>query len=299
MQFIPPGTNVDFVGKRRIALLLSLALVVLSLLYLILEGPRYGIDFSGGTLLQVKFDREVDADRLRDILGKAGLGDAILQPFGKGEYLIRSKVSSGEIKGLRAKVEEALRAELGEGFEIRRVEMVGPKVGRDLRSKGLKAVIFALIGILIYISWRFEFRFALGAVVALVHDVIITLGVFALSGRELNLPVVAALLTIVGYSLNDTMVIYDRIRANMKKLSGPREGIINRRVNETLSRTILTSLTTLITVVVLFLWGGGVIEDFAFALIVGIIVGTYSSIYVASPVVLFLEGKGKKGQVTP
>lgn len=296
MQLIPAGINLDFVGKRRIALLVSLVLVVLSLAYLILEGPRFGIDFSGGTLLQVKFETPPKADDLRTILAKVGLSDAILQPFGEGEYLIRTKASSEELKGLRAKVEGALKEAIGEAFEIRRVEMVGPKVGHDLRNKGLKAVIFALIGILIYISWRFEFRFALGAVIALIHDVIITLGAFAISGRELNLPIVAALLTIVGYSLNDTIVIYDRIRENMKKLTGPLEGIINRSVNETLSRTILTSLTTLITVVVLFLWGGGIIEDFAFALIVGILVGTYSSIYIASPVVLFLEKKGRKSR---
>lgn len=296
MQFIPPHTNIDFVGKRGVALLVSLVLVVLSLLYLIVKGPKYGIDFSGGTLLQVKFDQKVNPDHLRGILKKVGLGDAILQPFGEGEYLIRSKVSSGELKGLRAKVDEALREAFGQGFQIQRVEMVGPKVGQDLRNKGLKAVIFALIGILIYTSWRFEFRFAVGAVVALIHDVIITLGAFAVTGRELNLPIVAALLTIVGYSLNDTIVVYDRIRENIKKVGGPLKVIINRSINETLSRTILTSFTTLITVVVLFLLGGGIIEDFSFTLIVGIIVGTYSSIYIASPIVLFLERERKKSR---
>ncbi|RLA85157.1 MAG: protein translocase subunit SecF [Deltaproteobacteria bacterium] len=295
MEIVRPGTNIDFVGKRKYALFASLLLVVLSLALLLIQGPHYGIDFSGGTLIQVRFEEKVEADRLRGVLGKVGLGDAILQPFGgAGEYLIKTKLTSGKLRGLRARIEEAFREELGSGFEIRRVEMVGPKVGRDLRSKGIKAVIFALIGILIYISWRFEVRFALGAVAALVHDVIITLGAFTASGRELNLPVVAALLTIVGYSLNDTIVVYDRIRENMKKLGTALDAIINRSINETLNRTILTSLTTLITVVVLFFLGGGIIKDFAFALIVGIVVGTYSSIYIASPIVLFLERAQRK-----
>ena len=195
-------------------------------------------------------------------------------------------------------IKEGLRKAFGEGsFEIRRVEMVGPKVGKDLRQKGIKAIIFALIGILIYVSWRFEFRFAVGAVVALAHDVMITLGVFSLLDKEISLPVLAAFLTIVGYSLNDTIVVYDRIRENMRKRGNePFSRVINRSINETLSRTILTSLTTLIVVVVLFVLGGGVIHNFALALLVGIIVGTYSSIYVASPVVLYWQREGDRGK---
>ncbi|RLA96448.1 MAG: protein translocase subunit SecF [Deltaproteobacteria bacterium] len=299
MDFIPPGTRIDFVGKRRYALLLSLLLIGAGLLSLLLHGgPRYGIDFAGGTLVQVKFSKAVGLKEIRKALQGLGFGDAVLQPFGQeGEFLIRMKRTTGELRGLSARIEEAFRKQFGEGtFEIRRVEMVGPKVGRDLRVKGLKAIIFALVGILLYISWRFEFRFALGAVAALIHDVLVTVGIFSMTNREISLPVVAALLTIVGYSLNDTIVVYDRIRENMRKVQGVLEEVINRSINETLSRTILTSLTTLIVVVVLFLIGGGIVRDFAFALIVGVIVGTYSSIYIASPLVISLERRTKRGR---
>jgi len=299
MDFVPPGTRIDFVGKRRYALLLSLLLIGAGLLSLLLHGgPRYGIDFAGGTLVQVKFSKAVGLKEIRRALQGLGFGDAVLQPFGQeGEFLIRMKRTTGELRGLSSRIEEAFRKQFGEGtFEIRRVEMVGPKVGRDLRVKGLKAIIFALVGILLYISWRFEFRFALGAVAALVHDVLVTVGIFSMTNREISLPVVAALLTIVGYSLNDTIVVYDRIRENMRKVQGALEEVINRSINETLSRTILTSLTTLIVVVVLFLIGGGIVRDFAFALIVGVIVGTYSSIYIASPLVISLERRTKRGR---
>jgi preprotein translocase subunit SecF len=174
--------------------------------------------------------------------------------------------------------------------EVRRAEMVGPQVGKDLRKKGLMAILYAMIGILIYITWRFEFRFALGAIIALIHDVLITLGIFSLLGKEINLPTIAAFLAIIGYSLNDTIIVYDRIRENMGKLA--RESfvtVINRSINETLSRTIITSATTLLVVLALFIFGGGVIHDFAFALLVGIIVGTYSSIFVASPILISWE----------
>jgi len=167
--------------------------------------------------------------------------------------------------------------------------MVGPKAGKELRRKGFWAIVYSIIGLLIYISWRFEFRFAIGAILALVHDVLVTIGVFSMMNKEFNLPILAAILTIVGYSLNDTIVVFDRIRENMRKMKGVKfEELVNRSINETLSRTILTSLTTLIAVVVFFLFGGGVIRDFAFALIIGIVTGTYSSIYIASPVVIDL-----------
>ena len=298
MEFIKPGINIDFVGKRRYAFALSALLIIAGVVSLILHGgPNYGIDFAGGTLVQVKFQKGVKIEELRKVVGGLGLGEVLIQTFGsKDEFLIRLERSSGELKGLSSMIEEGLRKAFGEGsFEIRRVEMVGPKVGRDLRQKGIKAIIFALIGILIYVSWRFEFRFAVGAVIALAHDVMITLGVFSLLDKEISLPVLAAFLTIVGYSLNDTIVVYDRIRENMRKGGNePFSKVINRSINETLSRTILTSLTTLIVVVVLFILGGGVIHNFALALLVGIIVGTYSSIYVASPVVLHWEREGDR-----
>ncbi len=300
MEFIRPGIDIDFVGKRRYAFALSALLIIAGIVSLILHGgPNYGIDFAGGTLLQVKFQKGVKIEELREVVRRLGLGEVLIQTFGsKDEFLIRLERSSGELKGLSSMIKEGLRKAFGEGsFEIRRVEMVGPKVGKDLRQKGIKAIIFALIGILIYVSWRFEFRFAVGAVVALAHDVMITLGVFSLLDKEISLPVLAAFLTIVGYSLNDTIVVYDRIRENMRKRGNePFSRVINRSINETLSRTILTSLTTLIVVVVLFVLGGGVIHNFALALLVGIIVGTYSSIYVASPVVLHWQKKGDRGK---
>ncbi len=300
MEFIRPGIDIDFVGKRRYAFALSALLIIAGIVSLILHGgPNYGIDFAGGTLLQVKFQKGVKIEELREVVRRLGLGEVLIQTFGsKDEFLIRLERSSGELKGLSSMIKEGLRKAFGEGsFEIRRVEMVGPKVGKDLRQKGIKAIIFALIGILIYGSWRFEFRFAVGAVVALAHDVMITLGVFSLLDKEISLPVLAAFLTIVGYSLNDTIVVYDRIRENMRKRGNePFSRVINRSINETLSRTILTSLTTLIVVVVLFVLGGGVIHNFALALLVGIIVGTYSSIYVASPVVLHWQKKGDRGK---
>ena len=300
MEFIRPGIDIDFVGKRGYAFALSALLIIAGIVSLILHGgPNYGIDFAGGTLLQVKFQKGVKIEELREVVRRLGLGEVLIQTFGsKDEFLIRLERSSGELKGLSSMIKEGLRKAFGEGsFEIRRVEMVGPKVGKDLRQKGIKAIIFALIGILIYVSWRFEFRFAVGAVVALAHDVMITLGVFSLLDKEISLPVLAAFLTIVGYSLNDTIVVYDRIRENMRKRGNePFSRVINRSINETLSRTILTSLTTLIVVVVLFVLGGGVIHNFALALLVGIIVGTYSSIYVASPVVLHWQREGDRGK---
>mgnify|MGYP000428984730 CR=1 FL=1 len=293
MFFLRPSKEIDFVGKKSIALAISLILVVLSILLFIIKGPNYGIDFMGGTIIDVKFEKDVSLEALRVGLNSTGLKDAIIQPSGKNEYLIRTKASSEALEGIRRSLESKLEEMFKEEFEIRRLEMVGPKVGKDLKNKGLKAMIFVLIGLLLYISWRFEFKFAIGAVLALIHDVLITLGAFTLSGREFNLPIVAALLAILGYSLNDTIVVYDRIRENMKKIEGSLERLINRSINEILRRTILTSFTTIIAVLMLFIFGAGVVKDFSFTLIIGIIVGTYSSIYIASPIVIFLE-KGKR-----
>jgi preprotein translocase subunit SecF len=294
MEIIRPGTKIDFMRKRTGALLFSACLIIAGIISLIVHGgPNYGIDFAGGTLVQVRFSQPVSLDELRESLKDAELAGAV-QRFGAegvGEYLIRLQTSSSDVEGLSSTINNALAKRFdGESFEIRRTEMVGPKVGKDLRKKGLQAIIAALIGILIYISIRFEFRFAIGAVVALAHDVMITVGVFSLTDKEISLPVLAALLTIVGYSLNDTIVVYDRIRENMRRTKTEAyEKVINLSINETMSRTILTSVTTLIVIVILFLLGGGVIHNFAFALLIGIVVGTYSSIFVASPVVIFLE----------
>ncbi len=203
------------------------------------------------------------------------------------------------MKDLSAEVSSALEADFGEeNVDIRRVEMVGPQVGKDLRKKGLLAIVYAMIGILIYITWRFEFRFAVGAIIALLHDVLITLGVFSVAGREIDLPIIAAFLAIIGYSLNDTIIVYDRIRENMGR-HGKKglEVVVNRSINETLSRTIMTSGTTLLVVLALFFLGGGVIHNFAFALLIGVLVGTYSSIFVASPVLVFWDDY-KKSKTT-
>jgi preprotein translocase subunit SecF len=302
MQLIKPDINIDFVGKRKLALILSIVLILVGLASLVIKGgPNYGIDFTGGTLVQVKFAQSTDATAIKKALSGLELGSPVVQSFGdnQNEFLIRVDKASGKLKGLSMQIEKALDQAFEKGnVEIRRVEMVGPQVGKDLRNKGLKALFYAMLGLLVYISWRFEFRFAVGAIVALLHDVLITLGAFSLFGKEIDLPIIAAFLAIIGYSLNDTIIVYDRIRENTgryNKESFPY--IINRSINETLSRTLLTSGTTLLVVLALFILGGGVIHNFAFAMLVGVLVGTYSSIFVASPILIFWdEKKGKKAK---
>lgn len=295
MELIRPGINIDLVGKMRIACWASLVVIIISVLSLVFHGgPKLGIDFAGGTQIQVKFSQEATADGIRDSLRSMGLGNNVIQRFGykdNNEFLIKTERSSSELEGLSDKITEALGATYGkENVDIRRVEVVGPKVGKDLRQKGLLAMLYAVIGILIYVTWRFELRYAVGAIVALIHDVIITVGIFSLLGKEFTLPIIAALLTIIGYSLNDTIVVYDRIRENIKGArKQPLKELVNSSINQVLSRTVLTSATTLLVVLALFFLGGAVIHDFAFALLVGIVVGTYSSIFVASPTVLAWE----------
>ena len=282
------NVNIDFLGKRKIAAYLSLTLIVLGLLSLITRGgPNLGIDFTGGTLAQLQFDTPVETGQVRQRLLDGGFDRPMIQRFGAdNEVLIRLGV--GDVgENFRQRLQTALA---GLNFEIRRLESVGPKIGGELRGKAVQAVLFALLGILIYISLRFDRYYAVGAVVALAHDVMITLGVFALLDLEIDLAIVAAFLTIVGYSLNDTIVVFDRIRENTKlRRKDDFFFTVNRSVNETLNRTIITSLTTFMVVLMLYLMGGEVIKYFAFALIVGVLVGTYSSIYVASPLMASLE----------
>ncbi|MEA3362019.1 MAG: protein translocase subunit SecF [Thermodesulfobacteriota bacterium] len=300
MQLIKPDVNIDFVGQRKIALFVSIALILIGLVSLVVKGgPNYGIDFAGGTLVQVQFAQPTDATAIKKALGGLELGNPVVQSFGdnQNEFLIRVEQASGELKGLSVQIQNALEQTYEKGdVDIRRVEMVGPQVGKDLRNKGLKALFYAMLGLLAYISWRFEFRFAVGAIIALVHDVVITLGAFSLFGKEIDLPIIAAFLAIIGYSLNDTIIVYDRIRENTGKHN--KESfpfIVNRSINETLSRTLLTSGTTLMVVLALFTLGGGVIHNFAFAMLVGVLIGTYSSIFVASPVLIFWQQKiGKR-----
>ena len=293
MEIFPPDIRFDIVGKWRVFAGTSMVAVVLSLLLLGVKGLNMGIDFTGGTLVQVQFKKAQPIAKIRSSVASLSLGDTVVQNFGSDrEYLIRVEKSLGTTRGVGERVAGILSKDFGKGtFEIRRTESVGPKVGSDLREKAMSSMFFALIGILIYVSLRFQFRQAVAAVIALLHDVIITAGVFALSGKEFSLPIVAALLTIIGYSLNDTIVVFDRIRENTR-LSRRSEFIdlINRSVNQTLSRTIITSGTTLVAVIAFLILGGDVISDVAFTLVVGIIAGTYSSIYVASPLLLVWPG---------
>lgn len=301
MEFIKPGTNFDFVGKMKYAIGVSLALIIISILSIVWHGGlNFGIDFAGGTIIQLKFSKTTPADAIRKAFLSISVEDAIIQEIGQNEVIVRT--NQPMTKELQEKVASAMDQSFGAGqFEIRRVEFVGPKVGKDLTTKAILAIIFAWIGMLVYIAWRFEFRYGLGAIIALIHDTIIVIGALSLLNKEFTLVIVAALLTVIGYSINDSIVVFDRIRENRKKdLKRSLADIINSSVNETLSRTILTSLTVIIVLVVLFFLGGPVIHDFAFALLVGLIVGTYSSIFIASPIVLLFENihlsskKGKK-----
>ena len=289
MEFIRPDINIDFVGKRLVAIIASLVLIFLGLGTMVLKGgPLYGIDFAGGTLVQLKFAEQPDIGRIRQALDEKGMGAAIIQSLGEEKIAVRVKSEIGQQDTVSDDIHVALVADFGEdGVSVELVEMVGPQVGADLRRKGMLSIVYAMMGILVYITLRFQFRFALGAIAALVHDVLFTIGVFSVFGKEFTLPVVAALLTIIGYSLNDTIVVYDRIRENMRR--SPKDnlaGVVNSSINQTLSRTVLTSGTTLFVVMCLFFFGGEVIHDFSFALLVGVLVGTYSSIYIASPILL-------------
>jgi preprotein translocase subunit SecF len=292
MEFIKPGTKINFLGMRWYAFALSGIVITASIISIFFHGGlNYGIDFAGGTLVQVKFKEPTQVERIKEQLSSIGLDRSLVQRFGEkkdNEYLIRVEKVVPDMDVLSLQIEEALQKAYGKGgVEVRRTEMVGAKVGKDLRKKGMLAVIYAMVGLLIYITWRFEFVYALGALIALAHDVMITVGAFSFTDKEFTLPIIAAILTIIGYSLNDTIVVYDRIRENRRKMRRePFARVINASINETLSRTLLTSLTTLIVVIILFIFGGGVIHDFAFAFMVGVLVGTYSSIFIASPIIL-------------
>lgn len=299
MELFKPDTKIDFMGQRRFAIGISIAMVVISLLALVIKGPNYGVDFKGGTLIQVKFTQKTTTNDVRDVISALNLGDFSIQEFGSPEeLLIRIPIEAEQTPGketMAQKVETALKAKYAGKFTVERMEMVGPKVGADLQWKALMSVFYSLIGILIYLAFRFEFRYAAGAVLATIHDPLIILGAFSLMGKEFTLTALAAILTVIGYSLNDTIVVFDRIRDNMKLKRGmPTLDILNLSVNQTLSRTILTSSTVLMVVLALFFFGGEVIHDFAFALLIGILVGTYSSIYVASPIIHYWEVFAKR-----
>jgi len=292
MEIIKTETNYNFVRMMKPAVILSLAVIIIGIASLIWHGgPNYGIDFAGGTLIQIKFQNETPAEKIRAAFKSIGFEGSIIQDFGPKEVIVRSAESGTDAKALTSRVDEALGAAFGKGaYEVRRIEMVGPKVGKDLTRKAILAIIFSWIGILVYVGVRFEFRYALGGIVALVHDVLVTITFLSLFNKEFDLNIVAALLTIIGYSINDTIVIFDRIRENTRK--NTRQSmydVINISVNQTLSRTILTSLTVFMVLVVLFFFGGAVIHDFTFALLVGTIAGVYSTVFIASPIVLLFE----------
>ena len=291
MQLLKDNINLDFMGKRKFALALSLALIVISVAAIVMRGLNLGIDFTGGTLVEVGYSKSVELESVRQALESSGYGDSIVQYFGTAkDVLIRLPVldSDDDKAKLSNNVLEAL--EVTGQPEMRRVEFVGPQVGDELRDKGGLAMLYALIGILIYVALRFEWRFSLGSVAALIHDVIIVVGFFAITQVEFDLTVLAALLAVIGYSLNDTIVVFDRIRENFRRLrKETSKGVINTSINQTLSRTLMTSLTTLLVLMALFQFGGEVIHSFSIALIVGVLVGTYSSIYVASSSLLALN----------
>ena len=284
-------TNINFISKQKFTAFLSIAFIIAGIVSLIMKGgPLLSIDFTGGTVAQVKFDTDVELTQLRSTLTEYGFKGAEIVEFGSpDEVLIKTQLGSSSI------ISEKLTTALGKSFTLRRVESVGPKIGKELQTDALKAISLALLLILIYVAFRFDRYYALGSVMAIIHDVLITLGVFSLLDYEINLSIVAAFLTIVGYSLNDTIVVFDRIRENIPKyMKKTLDNVVNISLNETLNRTVITSLTTMMVVVILFVWGGKVINLFAFALIVGVFVGTYSSLFVASPVMVFFEKRSSR-----
>ncbi len=284
-------TNINFIGNRNIALIFSGVLMIISMGSLAVRGLQMGIDFTGGTLIEVGYQKTADLTVLRNTLDAEGYNDATVQNFGTAkDVLIRLKPQDGigNVE-LSAKVLEAINKNTAEPASVRRVEFVGPQVGDDLAEDGFLALLYSTIGILIYIAWRFEWKFSVGAVLATFHDVIVTLGLFSVLGLEFDLTVLAAVLALIGYSLNDTIVVYDRIRENFRLLRNKStEEIMNISVNVTLSRTIMTSLTVILVLVSLFFLGGEVIHNFSVVLLFGVFFGTYSSIFIASPMALML-----------
>lgn len=293
--------NYDFMRFRMQALLLSLGLLVLSVAGLAIKGLHFGIDFTGGTLVELAYESSADVDSIRDVLQNNGYERASVQNFGSDtEVLIRiAPQGQADAAQISNQVMDLLRDKQAAAFELRRVEFVGPQVGDELTEDGFLALIYALIGVLIYVALRFEFRFSLGSVAALIHDVVITLGVFAWTQVQFDLTVLAAILAVIGYSLNDTIVVFDRVRENFRTVrDGSPSEVSNLAINQMLARTIMTSLTTLLVLTALILIGGEVIYGFALALIVGVVIGTYSSIFVASSIALAL-GVSKEDLMKP
>jgi len=291
MKILKSKQNIDFMGKRQIALVFSLVLITIAIGSIVARGLSLGIDFTGGTLIEVGYSESANLESVRKALADSGYGDSSVQQFGTPRDILIRLGSNADADSARLSNEvfASLSKAADSEVELRRVEFVGPQVGDELAEDGALAVLVALIAILMYVAMRFEWRFAVGSVIALVHDVIIVVGLFALLQIEFDLPVLAAVLAVIGYSLNDTIVVFDRIRENFRKMrKGEPVEIVNRSLNETLSRTLVTSLTTILVLLALFFLGGEIIHGFAFALLVGVLTGTYSSIYVASTSILML-----------
>ena len=283
--------NINFVSKFKKANTFSILIFILSVLFIIFKGLNYGIDFKGGTLIELRTDKSVNASLIRAALKSMNLGDVNVKKFGKdGDYLIKVEQKKTNNNNLIPKIKKKLKDNLNADIDFRRVETVGPKVSSELLESSIIAISLALGAMLFYIWIRFEWQFSIGSIVALFHDVVITLGIFSLLSLEINLSIIAAVLTIVGYSMNDTVVIYDRIRENLSKYNKISiSDIANLSINETLARTIITSTTTLLALFSIYFLGGEILRGFSFAMILGVIIGTYSSIFVASPMLKFFK----------
>jgi len=291
MKFLNHKTHIDFMGQRKIALMFSAVLIIASITSLATRGLNFGLDFTGGTLIEVGYPSAPNTNDVRENLANAGF-DSVVQTFGTATDIV-VRIPPGDDEESNAELSTRVLAALSQGvegeIEMRRVEFVGPQVGDELANQGILAVIYAMVGVFLYVMFRFQWRFSVGAVAALLHDIIISMGIISFVYIEFDLTVVAAILAVVGYSLNDTIVLFDRIRENFPRYRkrSPVE-VVNTSINETLSRTLMTSTTTLMVLIALFIFGGEIIHGFAFTLIVGVIVGTYSSIYVASTALLML-----------
>jgi preprotein translocase subunit SecF len=291
MKFLNRKTKIDFMGRRKIALIFSTILIIASITSLVVRGLNFGLDFTGGTLIEVGYPSAPDTTQVRENLTNAGF-DSVVQTFGAATDIV-VRIPPTDVEESNAALSTRVLAALSQGVEgeidMRRVEFVGPQVGDELAEQGILAVIYAMVGVFLYVMFRFQWRFSVGAVAALFHDIIIAMGVLSFVQIEFDLTVVAAILAVVGYSLNDTIVLFDRIRENFPRYRKrqPIE-VVNTSINETLSRTLMTSTTTLMVLIALFYFGGEIIHGFAFTLIAGVVIGTYSSIYVASTTLLVM-----------
>lgn len=295
MEILKSVTTIDFMGKRNICIIASAALILAGIVSLVLKGgPDLGVEFTGGVEIQLHFKEAPSLDKIRAALGRMGQGDAVIQQFGEAqEVLVRLRPTDETLGVMDQAVARYLSEDFPRGsFEIRRVEAIGPAVSRDLMKQALWAISLSLAGILVYVGLRFKIAWGVGGVVALLHDLMVTIGLFSLLGREWSLPVVAAFLTIAGFSINDTIVVFDRMRENLKlRLKDSLPGIINLSVNQTLSRTVITNGTVFVVTLALFVWGGEVLRDFSLALVIGVIAGTYSTVFIAAPIVVVWHGK--------